>query len=138
MWQRYYSHWREMTRDRLDPAMIELLPPLAALAPPAHIIDKATYSAFSGSGLPRWLHERNADGIIVTGAETDVCILASILGAVDLGYRVIIATDAICSSWDDGHDALLGLYHQRFSDQIETAKSETILAEWPAHPLIRP
>ena len=35
-WRRYYRHWREMTGERLDPRLIELVPPLAALAPPAY------------------------------------------------------------------------------------------------------
>ena len=46
------------------------------------------------------------------------------------GYRVVLATDALCSSSDETHDALMTLYHNRFSEQIETATSETILAAW--------
>src|SRR4051812_23940873 len=45
-WRRYYERWSEMTRDRLDPGLIELFPALARMAPPATVIDKATYSAF--------------------------------------------------------------------------------------------
>ena len=26
MWQRYYSRWRETTRERINPALLELLP----------------------------------------------------------------------------------------------------------------
>ena len=39
---------------------------------------------------------------IVSGSETDVCVLATVLDAVDMGYRVIIARDAVCSSSDEG------------------------------------
>jgi nicotinamidase-related amidase len=28
-WRRYYEHWRNMTGDRLNPRLIELVPPLA-------------------------------------------------------------------------------------------------------------
>jgi nicotinamidase-related amidase len=69
------------------------------------------------------LQSRDADGLIVTGSETDVCVLATVLGAVDLGYRVIVVRDAVCSSSDDGHDALMTLYHQRYTQQIEIAGS---------------
>jgi len=55
----------------------------------------------------------------VTGSETDVCVLATVLGAVDHGYRVIVVTDAVCSSSDEGHDAMLKLYRERYSLQIE-------------------
>jgi nicotinamidase-related amidase len=60
-----------------------------------------------------------------------VCVLSTVLGAVDLGYRVIIVIDALCSSSDTGHDAILTLYRERFSLQIELAESATILAAWP-------
>jgi nicotinamidase-related amidase len=59
-----------------------------------------------------------------------VCVLAAVLDAVDLGYRVVLATDALCSSSDETHEALLTLYRNRFGQQIETALSTTILANW--------
>jgi nicotinamidase-related amidase len=67
---------------------------------------------------------------LVTGSETDVCVLATIMGAVDHGYRVILVRDGVCSSSDEGHDALLDLYHRRFSTQIETTDAETVLSRW--------
>jgi nicotinamidase-related amidase len=72
-----------------------------------------------------------ADALIITESETDVCVLATVLAAVDLGYRVIVARDALCSSSDEGHDMLLRLYQNRFTEKIETADAETILSQWP-------
>jgi hypothetical protein len=40
MWRRYYRCWRVATRERLDLRLLELMPPLAALCPPATVIDK--------------------------------------------------------------------------------------------------
>jgi nicotinamidase-related amidase len=130
MWQSYYARWRNATREHLDPRLLELVPPLAALAPPAIVIDKTRYSGFAGSGLQAHLTERAADGLIITGSETDVCVLATVLHAVDLGWRVILVRDAVCSSSDEGHDALLAVYHRRYSQQIETADAEDILRQW--------
>jgi nicotinamidase-related amidase len=39
------------------------------------VIDKSRYSAFTESQLLAHLQAREADGLIVTGSETDVCIL---------------------------------------------------------------
>ena len=64
----------------------------------------------------------------MTGSETDVCVLATVIGAVDHGYRVILVCDAVCSSSDEGHDALLKLYRDRYSLQIETSDAATILS----------
>ena len=131
MWQRYYTRWRSATRECLDPRLLELMSPLAALCPPATVIDKMRYSAFAGPRLLAHLRQRRADALLVSGSETDVCVLATVLGAVDMGYRVILVRDAVCSSSDEGHDMLMRLYHNRFSEQIETADAETILSCWP-------
>lgn len=130
MWRKYYERWRETTRERLNPALLGLMPPLAHLVPPAQVIDKTRYSGFVEPALHAHLHARGADGLVITGSETDVCVLATVLGAVDLGYRVIVVPDAVCSSSDEGHDALLKVYHQRYAEQIETADAETILRHW--------
>ena len=129
-WRRYYRRWRQMTLDRLDPTMVELVPELAALVPPATVIDKRVYSPFVEPGLREHLRARRIDTLIVSGAETDVCVLATVLGAVDHGYRVILATDALCSASDRTHDALLRLYHERFTEQIEAAETAAILDAW--------
>ena len=68
---------------------------------------------------------------MITGAETDVCVLAAVMDAVDHGYRVVLAKDALCSSSDETHDALMTLYHRRFAEQIETVECEELLAVWP-------
>ncbi|MBV9221403.1 MAG: cysteine hydrolase [Methylobacteriaceae bacterium] len=130
-WRRYYQHWRNATRAHLDPALIELMPPLAKFVPPAVVLDKPVYSAFAGRQLQLLLAERRADALVVTGSETDVCVLSTVLGAVDHGYRVILVKDGVCSSSDEGHDALLSLYHRRFSNQIEVADCEEIISLWP-------
>jgi nicotinamidase-related amidase len=40
------------------------------------VIDKTRYSAFAQPHLLAHLRERAADALIVTGSETDVCVLA--------------------------------------------------------------
>jgi nicotinamidase-related amidase len=134
-WQRYYCKWQEATRARVDPELLELLPRLKRLVPPAAVIDKTRYSAFAASPLSAQLARRGADTVIVTGSETDVCVLATVLGAVDRGLRVVIVVDAICSSSDEGHEALLTVYRRRFSEQIETVAAETILSQWRPAPI---
>jgi len=92
---------------------------------------KSVYSPFVERALLSHLRDNRADAIVITGAETDVCVLAAVLGAIDFGYRVVVAEDAVCSSADATHDALMSLYHQRFSEQIEIAETDLILKNWP-------
>jgi nicotinamidase-related amidase len=34
-------------------------------------------------------------------------VLATVLDAIDIGYRVIVVRDAVCSSSDEGHEMLM-------------------------------
>src|SRR5438067_965007 len=108
-WRRYYRHWAELTLARIDQRLLELVPSLARLAPPAAIIDKRLYSPFSEPALHRLLRERGVDSLVVTGAETDVCVLAAVMDAVDLGYRGVLASAAPGSPSHKTHDALMTL-----------------------------
>lgn len=119
-----------MALDRIDRRWLELVPPLERLVPPAAIVDKRVYSPFAEPTLLQLLRDWRADALVITGAETDVCVLAAVLDAVDCGYRVVLARDALCSSSDQTHDALMSLYGNRFSEQIETVDSGEILAGW--------
>jgi len=129
-WANYYRKWSALTRDRVDPALFDVLPELQRYVPPATVLKKYRYSAFAKTGLADLLHERRADTLVITGSETDVCVVATVFAAVDRGLRVIIVKDGICSSSDEGHDAMLKVYGGRCSEQIEIADAETILSAW--------
>jgi len=57
-------------------------------------------------------------------------VLSTILAAIDLGYRIIVVKDGLCSSADQTHDALLGLYGQRFDLQVELTQANELLEVW--------
>jgi nicotinamidase-related amidase len=133
-WRRYFTKWQCATRAELPTSKLELVPALQRFAPPAHIIDKPAYSAFTESKLAAFLAEKGVGTLVVTGSETDVCVLATVLDAVDRGFRVVIVEDALCSSSDAGHDALMTLYRTRFSEQIELIKAEALPGFWRDEP----
>jgi nicotinamidase-related amidase len=129
-WQAYYRKWEAATRARLPSSQLELIPMLSRFTPPAVVIDKPFYSAFASSKLLQYLSEKDVTTLIVTGAETDVCVLSTTLSAVDYGYRVILVEDALCSSSDQGHDALMTMYSTRMSEQIELVRTEQLVSLW--------
>jgi nicotinamidase-related amidase len=130
MWKVYYQKWECITRDRIESRLLQLVPELGRHAPPAVVIDRMSYSAFAGGELHGHLQRKQIDTLIVSGGETDVCVLATTLTAIDLGYRVILVEDALCGSSDESHDALLALYGKRFDIQIEVGRSEQIEDLW--------
>jgi nicotinamidase-related amidase len=129
-WQAYFRKWECATRSRLGPTDLDIVPALSRHVPPALIVDKPAYSAFSGSRLRDLLVEKHVGSVVITGAETDVCVLATVLSAVDLGFRVIIVEDALCSSSDTGHDALMTMYRTRFHGQIDLVSAEELFEMW--------
>jgi nicotinamidase-related amidase len=129
-WQRYFRRWEGATRQSLRADELDLVPAMARHVPPALVVDKPVYSAFAQSSLYDLLTERGIGTVVVSGAETDICVLSTVLSAVDLGFRVVIVEDALCSSSDEGHDALMTMYRTRLNEQIDVLKSVELFELW--------
>jgi nicotinamidase-related amidase len=127
VWQAFYEKWRDVTRATVNAELLRLIPELERFAPPAEVFDKAVYSAFHDGRLHRFLQQKHVRTLVVTGAETDICVLSTVLDAVDYGYRVILVEDALCSSSDAGHDALMTMYRTRLAVQIELINCQAAL-----------
>ena len=129
-WRGYYRKWETLTLNRINPSFIDLVDPLGDFSPPAVVLDKTVSSPWTEGFLQRYLHKRRVHTVIVSGAETDLCVLATLLGAVDRGYRVIIVHDAVCSVSNQTHDAIISLCHQRFSEQLELVCTGELIDSW--------
>jgi nicotinamidase-related amidase len=128
-WQIFYRHWPQMTQDRLPPDIFELIAPFANRASPARLIDKEGFSAFSGSSFQVALRNLGAGTLVLSGLETDVCVLATALEAADRRLRVVIAVDAVTSFSLAGHRAVLEVF-KRYQPMIEIAPSAEIIVAW--------
>jgi nicotinamidase-related amidase len=129
-WQIYYRHWKSVVAGNIDADLLDLIPCLRRFVPPARVIDKYVHSAFEVPQFQSALDELNADTIIFTGVETDVCVLATALTAIDRGYRTILVSDAIASSSPPGHSATLESVYSRFDQQVELIDTDTLLKAW--------
>jgi len=129
-WKRYYRKWQNVTLDHLDPDMLNLIEPLQSFVPPANILDKGVYSPWTQGALQKFLYKKRIHTLLISGAETDLCVLATLFGAVDRGYRVILVTDAVCSASDSSHDAILTFCHQRMVEQLELASTKELIDAW--------
>ena len=129
-WQAYFERWKNATRQSLAGSQLDLVPELARYVPPAAVVDKSTYSAFFRSRLARFLVQKQVRTVVITGAETDVCVLSTALDAVNIGFHVVIVEDALCSSSNAGHEALMTMYRLRFSEQIDLVKAKALPELW--------
>lgn len=127
-WRAYYGKWWMMTGEHLRREMVDVVPALKKLVPPARCFDKRVYSPWLDGRLHNALSDEQVSTLVISGGETDVCVLATVMGAIDLGYRTIILKDAVCSGADETHDASLELLGNRFSVQLELMETEEFLS----------
>jgi len=130
VWRDYWIKWRNMTLKQTGAGMVELIDALQPFAARGRVFDKRVYSPWLTPELEAAIRSHEIDTLIISGAETDVCVLATVLGGVDRGLRLIVVTDALCSSSDESHDALIDLYRRRYSAQIETVDTAALLTNW--------
>ncbi|MDX8449963.1 cysteine hydrolase family protein [Mesorhizobium captivum] len=129
-WRDYYCHWADMTLERAGREIVDLAPELQAFVPPARLFDKFVYSPWFDGSLQRALVAEAVDTVIVSGGEADMCVLATLLGAIDFGYRTILVEDAICSTSDEAYDNIVKLFSDRYSQQVEVTSVEAVLEFW--------
>jgi nicotinamidase-related amidase len=91
-------------------------------------VEKTTYSIFGAAGFEQGLHGAGVDTLVFSGVETDVCVLASVFDAIDAGFHVIIAADAVGSSDMESHAAIMRHVVPRMPDQIEVMSTKEIAA----------
>jgi nicotinamidase-related amidase len=97
--------------------MLELRPPksspetaiLAELQPQGDeiVLHKITSSAFTSTPLDLILRNMGITTLILTGVVTNGCVETTARDARDLGYRVILATDACAAMSVEAHDNAL-------------------------------
>lgn len=126
-WRRYYRRWHAVTRAEAGAGPLELHPALAPFAAPERVFDKTTHDAFDSPAFAGRLAAAKPSALVLSGVETDVCVLATALSAVDLGYRTVIAVDAVASSVPAAHEACLAQVYPRYDQQIELAGVAEIL-----------
>lgn len=127
-WKAYYRTWHLVTTAELDPAYMDVVPELADLVEPTRLIDKPTYSIFKVPGLAERLHGSGLRRLVFSGVETDACVLASVMGAIDAGFHTVVVTDAVASGAPEAHRAVLNLVLPRLSVQVEMLDADAVLA----------
>ena len=129
-WRGYYERWRSVTLAETGYGPLELVDPLRELVPPARVCDKDTHSAFNSGDFRDVARRSGAEVLVLTGVETDVCVLGTALDAVDEGLYVVMASDAVASSVPECHRVTLESILPRFDEQVVISTTAEVLASW--------
>jgi ureidoacrylate peracid hydrolase len=94
------------------------------------VIRKRRYDAFAGSDLDGALRAREVTSLVVTGTMTDICVLATVVGAFNREYRVTVVDDAVSTLWPDIQRATLDIIGRAFGRVVSSKSVIDTLTTW--------
>jgi len=71
------------------------------------VLDSGRVSAFTDTGLHDKLQARGINTVVLTGVATHITVQSSALAASDLGYRVVVVSDATSADSPASHEHAL-------------------------------
>jgi maleamate amidohydrolase len=82
------------------------------------VLNKLFASAFFGTALSSFLTANGCDSLIVTGASTSGCVRATIVDAIQHGYRPIVPREAVGDRNPDAHTGNLYDIETKYGDVV--------------------
>lgn len=106
---------------------VEIDPRLAP-RPGEPVLNKLFASAFFGTLLASFLAAQRCDSLIVTGASTSGCIRATVVDALQHGYRAVVPREAVGDRNRAAHDASLYDMDAKYADVVSVDETLAQLA----------
>ena len=82
------------------------------------VLTKLFASAFFGTPLAAMLAAHGTDTVIVCGASTSGCVRATVVDALQHGYRVLVPREAVADRASGPHDAALFDIDAKYGDVV--------------------
>jgi maleamate amidohydrolase len=92
--------------------------PRIAPLPDEPVLNKLFASAFHGTALASFLAANGCDSLIVTGASTSGCVRATVVDALQHGYRPIVSREAVGDRNHSAHEASLYDIDAKYGDVV--------------------
>jgi len=92
--------------------------PRIAPEPGEPVLTKLFASAFFGTPLAEILDEERCDGVVVTGASTSGCVRATVVDALQHGFRVVVPREAVGDRNPAAHEANLYDIDAKYGDVV--------------------
>jgi maleamate amidohydrolase len=82
------------------------------------VLNKLFASAFFGTALSSFLAANGCDSLIVTGASTSGCVRATVVDAIQHGYRPVVPREAVGDRNPEAHSANLYDIDTKYGDVV--------------------
>lgn len=109
------------------PDWAELVPELER-HPTDHLVSKQRFGAFTGTSLDEYLRKRGATQIILVGVATSVGVESTARTAHELGYHVVLVTDAMTDRDPENHRHSIEKVFPRIGESDSTENVLKLLA----------
>ncbi|GGD69952.1 N-carbamoylsarcosine amidohydrolase [Caballeronia grimmiae] len=96
--------------------------PQLAPAPGELVVRKNVPSAFFGTSLAAWLAMRGVSTLVVAGCVTSGCVRASVVDAMQLGFRPVVLSDCVGDRALEPHRANLFDMQQKYAALMTSAE----------------
>jgi len=93
------------------------------------VFNKLFASGFFGTGMGSAFTAAGVDTLIVTGASTSGCVRATVVDAVQYGFRPVVPREAVGDRNPDAHEANLYDIDAKYGDVIAVEDALTYLAQ---------
>jgi ureidoacrylate peracid hydrolase len=105
---------------------------VAALTPrPGElVVRKHGYDAFAGTPLDGALRARSVTSLVITGTLTDICVLATVVGAFHREYRVTVVEDGVATLWPEIQQATLDIISRAYGRIVSSKEIIDQIGSW--------
>jgi ureidoacrylate peracid hydrolase len=108
---------------------VETVPELAPRADEL-VVRKHWYDAFAGTVLDGALRARGVTSLVVTGTMTDICVLATVVGAFNREYRITVVEDGVATLWPEIQQATLDIIGRAYGRVVAAKTIADTVAAW--------
>lgn len=77
------------------------------------VLEKTSFSIFGNAEIADFIVRSGAKNLIICGIESHICVLQSVLHALDLGLTVWVAQDALSSRTQENHLSAIELMRSK-------------------------
>ncbi len=105
----------------IDSSWVEQDPRLARASTDV-IVVKQQASCFFGTDFHRALEDRKIDTLVIAGVSTSGCVRATAVDGTQLGYRVIVAKEAVGDRLADAHRQSLRDIDLKYGDVLSNSE----------------
>ena len=111
-----------------DPS-VDVVPELAP-QPGELAVRKHWYDAFAGTPLDGALRAQGVRSLVMAGTMTDICVLATVIGAFNREYRVTVVEDGVATLWPDIQRATLDIVRRAYGRVTPAARVAAEITAW--------